>query len=234
MAKSAFLCLPSEVRNSIYEELLLTPKTYDPETFMIYTSILGTCRQIYREASSILYQTQEHVAYIDITTSMNSISLWKRNYFYPPGEHKDFPQGLRKMTKICFYIRFEIPIYDPVTRSPFDAGDRLPLEDDDGCSISYSPFFESFCYSISLYHHLKNIRVVWQATQEGRRIWPGPQQYMMECMSVIQRVREVEFVGRAYDVELMEQVKVLMKGNTGVTAGAGDWKAICSKIIALK
>ncbi|MCJ1255622.1 hypothetical protein MMC24_003439 [Lignoscripta atroalba] len=189
-----FLRLAPEMRNAIYEELLLMPKVYDSRTSRIYPDILTTCHQIYEEAATILYGTQEHVVYIDDTMNENRVCLWKKPYYYPVGELRDLPFGLRKMTKVCVYVSFDIPSDVP---------------DEEICS-PFSTFFVELCQSLVMDHQLQSMRVVWQTAQGGRSIWPGAEQYLLTSLSLVNGLRNIEFVGRVFDMELLEQVREIM------------------------
>lgn len=65
---SPFLDLPGELRNQIYDELLISHDR-DPTRVRCYPQILATCRRIHQEASGILYGSND----VQITVCERSV-----------------------------------------------------------------------------------------------------------------------------------------------------------------
>ncbi|KAM3066613.1 hypothetical protein ACMFMG_002326 [Clarireedia jacksonii] len=97
MSSISFLDLPGEIRNQIYNDLLILPHIFTPRRLgsdpPIYPQILRVCKQVHEEAKQILYGGNVFIAHpnlldgwprlrwkYDTISSQNVISYIRRYY----------------------------------------------------------------------------------------------------------------------------------------------------------
>jgi hypothetical protein len=91
--ESLFFCLPAELRNQIYEELLcantptklsdLTTAIRLPTPAPTFPAILSTCKRIHAEAVDLLYTTHTFHAHPSLLTSLPNLMTTSKPVLYP-------------------------------------------------------------------------------------------------------------------------------------------------------
>ncbi|XMA15247.1 hypothetical protein WAI453_008038 [Rhynchosporium graminicola] len=79
MAKLSFTDLPGEIRNSIYNHLLILPSLSTPRLLgdpPLYPQILSVCRQVYKEGKQILYGCNTFLAHPSLLGEMPRLRLY--------------------------------------------------------------------------------------------------------------------------------------------------------------
>lgn len=79
MVKHSFLDFPGEIRNQIYNELLLVPTISKPRSLgdpPIYPQILSTCRKIHEETNQILYACNTFLAHPSLLSDRPRLRLY--------------------------------------------------------------------------------------------------------------------------------------------------------------
>jgi len=82
MSDLTFLHLPGEIRNQIYNLLLVLPPPSKPKILgsdqSIYPLVLLACRKVYHEARAILYGTNTFLAHYSLLSSMPQLLRWHK------------------------------------------------------------------------------------------------------------------------------------------------------------
>lgn len=104
MSTSNFLGLPGEIRNQIYELLLVIPihpsvKQDRSSTSGIHPQIMAASRQTHREASAILYGCNTFISNESLLTSMPRLRAWHMPV--------TAPQYVKMITRYHMHVRLD-------------------------------------------------------------------------------------------------------------------------------
>lgn len=79
MARLTFMDLPGEIRNEIYDQLLIVPALSTPQLLgdpPLYPQIMAVCRRIYNESKQVLYGCNTFLAHPNLLSGMPRLRLY--------------------------------------------------------------------------------------------------------------------------------------------------------------
>lgn len=147
---SNFLNLPGEIRNQIYELLLVVPAIPDShalgQTPRVHPSILAVCRQTYHEAIKILYGSNTFIAHNSLLSSLPQLRRWL-------GPVKS-PSLISLITRFYIFIRLECdPRFTALeAHAAFSGAELLTIE------VSQSQFRGSDHRVLKLFEDIRGVK----------------------------------------------------------------------------
>lgn len=110
-SSSRLLSLPSELRNAIYELLLIQQDIRIPpheRKHRICANLLQTCKQVHAEAGPILYGENMFMAHSNLLTTLPSFLLFKLPNIKDTLPPVIYPRVAKMIRRFFFHVRLDI------------------------------------------------------------------------------------------------------------------------------